>query len=1193
MAVDKEPTGEDEIPVVDSDTETETDTDREIIGGVHLELVADVSVSGADDEETESDVAAEPVRVVEVKQKSSRIPAKKKKRLIGEEVCFICFDGGELFLCDRRGCNKGYHSSCVNRDEAFFRAKGVWTCGESHGWHICSICEKDAYYKCYTCPYSLCKGCVKDGIIFCVRGNKGFCESCMEVVKLIENINQGNKEVQVDFDDKSSWEFLFKDYYVELKEKLALSLDELSQAKNPWKSSDALTVKEKSPNEQFNVDYDASSSDSDNPSMHLEEARLSKKRSNKRSRTTKQKSLDGHFDVHDDESSGSDKIRETKKRLNYGKLKSLDGHFDVHDDESSGSDKIRETKKRLNYGKLKSLDGHFDVHYDGSSGSDTPSRNLEARKPIKRKAKKRLKKLTDVDAEEISVNQNQWASKELLEFVMHTRNGDGSISSQSVVQELLLEYITRNKLRDPQWKSQINCDARLESLFGKACVGHFEMFKLLDSHFLIKVDSKDDDTEVNDDGGNDRKRKIRKKGDERGPQSNLSDYAAIDMHNINLIYLRRKLMEDLLEDSDSFSDKVVGTFVRIRISASSQKQDVYRLVQVVGTIKVDEPYEIGRRTSDIVLEILNLDKTELTPIDSISNQPFSEGDVLDKALALHRAKVTDWLETEIVRLSHLRDRASDLGRKKEYPLALLKTPEERLRRLEEVPEIHADPSMDPSNKYEDDEDTETDDNKRAEDSGCTLETPDDKDEQHMSNLEKPSAATTGETIGLNSRSALAKSEPVVPVPSDKLELPRSITSCKAIELDSDPVIKSEPSDGIVSEALQADNLKKPSSATSCGTGGLTSPPISEALAKSNPEAEIGLISGETEKIWHYQDPYNKVQGPFSMAQLQRWSNKGYFPTDLRIWKRTKKQDDSILLTDELAGKFEKEPSKVDNGLPMANSFLKPDNVDRDTVGGTGVDMGARMGASSVGVEVNSQAYDQGGGVTSTLPNTTGNSPTQGVSAYPPLYPWIAPAHELSRPPLLPPNVPSENSTPAQGAVWEPMPGNPNAGWGGPVPESRSTNWGATILGPPPRNPNPSWALPLGNANPGWVVPQPRNPGPIAQRPVPGYGNPAWVVPPGNPGTYFQGPPPPPGNSDPGWVLQGWNLRTNAQAPTPPPPPRRSANLGWVAPGNHRFNGQAPPLLPTPPPLPPPPPPPGNANPGWFSPTGNRGMQGSV
>lgn len=42
-------------------------------------------------------------------------------------------------------------------------------------------------------------------------------------------------------------------------------------------------------------------------------------------------------------------------------------------------------------------------------------------------------------------------------------------------------------------------------------------------------------------------------------------------------------------------------------------------------------------------------------------------------------------------------------------LQILKTPEERLRRLEEIPEIHVDPNMDPS--YESEED-EGDDDKR-------------------------------------------------------------------------------------------------------------------------------------------------------------------------------------------------------------------------------------------------------------------------------------------------------------------------------------------------------------------------------------------------------------------------------------------------------------------------------------------------
>lgn len=33
-----------------------------------------------------------------------------------------------------------------------------------------------------------------------------------------------------------------------------------------------------------------------------------------------------------------------------------------------------------------------------------------------------------------------------------------------------------------------------------------------------------------------------------------------------------------------------------------------------------------------------------------------------------------WLELEVLRLSHLRDRASDLGRKKEYPFFFFTVP---------------------------------------------------------------------------------------------------------------------------------------------------------------------------------------------------------------------------------------------------------------------------------------------------------------------------------------------------------------------------------------------------------------------------------------------------------------------------------------------------------------------------------------
>uniref|UniRef100_A0A5B7BZQ5 Putative zinc finger CCCH domain-containing protein 19-like n=1 Tax=Davidia involucrata TaxID=16924 RepID=A0A5B7BZQ5_DAVIN len=891
---DDEAVAEEENP----DTEIETETESEVAkgsGGESIPELEDAHLVGAEspiiakDDDDEEVVAEDEIQMVDTKMeiedavemaeaekgdgggggkrkrgRISRVPSKAPARkAIGDDVCFICFDGGELVLCDRRGCPKAYHPSCVNRDEAFFRAKGRWNCG----WHLCSSCEKNAYYMCYTCTFSLCKGCIKDAVILCVRGNKGFCETCMKTVMLIENNEQGNKEAQVDFDDKSSWEYLFKDYWIDLKAKLSLSLDELAQARNPWKGSDVLAGKQESPEELY------------------------------------------------------------------------------------------------------------DANNDGDSGSDS-SENLEASKPKKRKAKKRSKSLTKEEdlpsaavangAEGSSTPGNtEWASKELLEFVMHMKNGDKSVLSQFDVQALLLEYIKRNKLRDPRRKSQIICDLRLENLFGKARVGHFEMLKLLESHFLIKEDSQIDDiqgtvvdTDVNqldaDDaikGGKDKRRKTRKKGDDRGPQSNLDDYAAIDIHNINLIYLRRKLMEDLLEDFDKFHDKVVGTFVRIRISGSNQKQDMYRLVQVVGTSKAAEPYKIGKRTTDIMLEILNLSKTEVISIDTISNQEFTEdeckrlrqsikcglinrltvGDILEKATEVQAARVNDWLETEIVRLSHLRDRASEKGRRKELrecveKLQLLKTPEERRRRLEEIPEIHADPNMDPSFESEDD-DSETEDNRRE-----IYIRP--RGSGFGRKGREPISPRAGSFSSKDSWSGARKD-------SKNWELNRNTSNKNLLDTGEEASLVGELQNenawnqGRDKDAQQSNNLEKLNSATSSETVGWNGHSVVRAESFSGVASETSSASlsaglaetatkiSETDKMWHYQDPSGKIQGPFSVVQLRKWSNNGYFPADLRIWRTTEKQDDSILLTDALAGRFQKELPQMDNSFTKVQTVLSP------------------------------------------------------------------------------------------------------------------------------------------------------------------------------------------------------------------------------------------------------------------------------
>ncbi|KAK3011612.1 hypothetical protein RJ639_011680 [Escallonia herrerae] len=665
----------------------------------------------------------------EVKRKRGRPPRGQaktpplKKAKEEEDVCFICFDGGSLVLCDRRYSRVPVNPSVILR---------------------------------YVIEFS-------------------------SIAK-----------AQVDFDDKSSWEYLFKVYWIYLKEKLSLTLTELSQAKNPWKGTEILAGK-------------------------------------------------GH---------------------------SRDAHYGRSDGKSSIS-----------------------------VGSSEP---VEENSHKRRKTKEQLQILykASLSNERCSDKNTEWATKDLLEFVAHMKNGDTSILSQFDVQELLLEYIKRNNLRDPRRKSQIICDLRLTNLFGKPRVGHFEMLKLLEFHFLVKEEPKKDvfirggivnalasqfEDDVNNGilqmMGKDKKRRTRRKGEDRAPQTNLDDYAAIDVHNMNLIYLRRNVMECLMEDNDKFHDKVVGSIVRIRISSTDQKQDLYRLVQVVGTNKVAVPYKVGNKTTDVMLEVLNLDKKEAISIDSISNQDFSEGEIQGKAISLQAVRLNDSLEAEILKLNHLRDRASENGRRKEYPLLLLKTPEERQRRLREIPEVHADPNMDPSYESE-------------EDSGKLNA----KKQVHFLLLDICLPSGDVETLQVDMKprhSGFTRKGSKVTSPQERDNEEAStkvLERVKKGEVACTPLGSERPGIEIDQTAVSSTSLSGIASETSSATVNMVDTPF----AKNN----------EADKVWHYRDPNGKIQGPFSMAQLQKWSTTGYFPSDMRIWA-SDRQNDSILLTDALNGQFHK------------------------------------------------------------------------------------------------------------------------------------------------------------------------------------------------------------------------------------------------------------------------------------------------
>ncbi|XP_040383977.1 zinc finger CCCH domain-containing protein 19-like isoform X2 [Oryza brachyantha] len=662
---------------------------------------------------------------------------------------------------------------------------------------------------CYTCTYSLCKGCIKQGKFFGVRGNKGFCDTCFGTILLIESKDEDRAKVNVDFDDKNSWEYLFKLYWLDLKGKYSLTLEELVNAKSCW------TVRSTS------------------------------------ARREKEESSDDLYDANDDIDASSDGLLRKRKRNG-----------------SSG----RRGRKQQKKGAITTREHEISIKGAENLPKTVPHEGMTF------------------------LGDTQWASSELLEFIGHMRNGDISYISQFDVQVLLLEYIKQNNLRDPRRKSQIICDMRLSSLFRKPRVGHFEMLKLLEMHFhskeTVNGDSQKatdvDSAQINSGEYNDmsskicsdKRRKIHKKI-ERDSPANLEDYAAIDMHNINLIYLRRSLLEDLIDDNGTFSDKITGAFVRIRTSGVGQKQDMYRLVKVLGTHKVAERYSVGKKTTDHALEILNLDKKEVITMDTISNQDFTQeeckrlrqsmkcglitrlkvGDIREKAKIFQQLRVNDWLENEKQRLSHLRDRASETGRRKELrecveKLQLLSTPEERARMINEDPEVHVDPCMDPN--YESEEELEL-----------------------------------NKTVDQTSRNG------------------------------SDLLFHHHGRTGTETNSLQ--NHTQNCFATNRRS---TISPPTEGVTHRQGEGDM-----EPEKVWHYKDPSGSVQGPFTLLQLSKWA--AYFPRDLRIWLTFESEQNSLLLTEVLSKQkdFIQSSSEVDNnkstgeggGQDKVNSSLTGNN----------------------------------------------------------------------------------------------------------------------------------------------------------------------------------------------------------------------------------------------------------------------------
>ncbi|KAL2941880.1 hypothetical protein RDABS01_030230, partial [Bienertia sinuspersici] len=319
----------------------------------------------------------------------------------------------------------------------------------------------------------------------------------------------------------------------------------------------------------------------------------------------------------------------------------------------------------------------------------------------------RMRKKTKRKMEYVS-----WGSKELIEFLHSIGKDTTKALSQYDVTNIINLYVNEQKLVHPNNKRRVLCDDKLYSLFCKKSLFRNKIHELLELHLAEnRNDSDDDNFGSSDDNDGDAfakkqktfssEKKIQLK--KKAPEVLKSCLVAINAENIKLVYLRKSLVHELLNNLETFENKVVGSFVRVKSDPhdifqknSHQLQLVTGVVEVAiaGDTKMSKSLQISGLTDGVRISELsddNFSEEEIEDLrtrvkDGLLKQP-TIGELEQKVVVLHEDITRHWLARELKLLKNLIDRANEkvdeyLDRKK-----LLESPAEQSRLLSEIPKL--------------------------------------------------------------------------------------------------------------------------------------------------------------------------------------------------------------------------------------------------------------------------------------------------------------------------------------------------------------------------------------------------------------------------------------------------------------------------------------------------------------------------
>ncbi|XP_042985111.1 uncharacterized protein At5g08430 isoform X7 [Carya illinoinensis] len=446
-----------------------------------------------------------------------------------------------------------------------------------------------------------------------------------------------------------------------------------------------------------------------------------------------------------------------------------------------------------------------------------------------------------------------WGSRQLIEFLQSIGKDTSEHISQYDAAAIINDYVNNNHLLHPTKKKRILCDERLHSVFGRKTVSRIKIHDLLEPHF---AENQEESDEVFSYSSDERENVL-----ETYEQDNISSmertthqkkkvsvtptscFAALNPHNIKLVYLRKSLVEDLLKDPETFEDKLLGSFVRIKSDPNDYLQkNSHQLVQVTGIKKASGT---GCTSMEVLLQVSGVVKD--IRIGMLSDDNFSSEECKD----LNQRVKDGLLKRPTVYLE-----------KKQ----LLETPDEQSRLLHEVPKVIAD-EVEPEATLED-----ILDNVEQGNNGSPRSILNGASEVPFRNIAANGVASTWtcqSTDFAEFQHDVIEEQPKQP--SRYIDKSNGETQLANIESNKEGGMMVEVMTSQVIDLSDDEEKEEP------------------CVGQRIPDDRLGSL------LWHYLDPQGEIQGPFSLTSLKRWSDAYYFPSDFKVWKTGQNQDEAVLL----------------------------------------------------------------------------------------------------------------------------------------------------------------------------------------------------------------------------------------------------------------------------------------------------------